>query len=152
MVPLCSTQNMSGVANFDLTFAFGLFGWEGSAHDSRVFDDSQSRGLTLLPVKYYLGDAGYALSEHLLTPYVRYHLKEYDVNGPHNAKKLFNLRQSSLRYVIERMYDVLKRRFPILVKMSPYPFEFQSNIVHCTFLLHNFIRLNQLYEDDFYST
>ena len=22
--------------------------------------------------------------------------------------------------------------------------------MHCTFLLHNFVRLNQLYEDDFY--
>ena len=146
------TQNVLGVANFDLTFAFGLFGWEGSAHDSRVFDDSKGRGLPLLPGKYYLGDAGYALSEHVLTPYrgVRYHLKEYDVNGPQNAKELFNLRHSSLRNVIERMYGVLKRRFPILVKMSLYPFEFQSDIVHCTFLLHNFIRLNQLYEDDFY--
>ena len=48
------------------------------------------------------------------------------------------------------MYGVLKRRFPILVKMSPYLYEFQCDIVHCTFLLHNFIRLNQLYEDDFY--
>ena len=55
------TQNVLGVANFDLTFAFGLFGREGSAHDSRVFDDSKGRGLTLLPGKYYLGDTGYAL-------------------------------------------------------------------------------------------
>ena len=100
------SQNVLGVANFDLTFAYGLFGWEGSAHDSRVFDDSKDRGLPLLPGKYYLGDAGYGLSEHVLTPYrgVRYHLKEFDVDGPQNAKELFNLRHSSLRNVIERMY------------------------------------------------
>jgi hypothetical protein len=146
------SQNVLGAANFDLTFAFGLFGWEGSAHDSRVFDDAKGRGLPLLPGKYYLGDAGYALSEHVLTPYrgVRYHLKEFEADGPQNAKELFNLRHSSLRNVIERMYGVLKRRFPILVKMSPYQYEFQCDIVHCTFLLHNFVRLNQLYEDDFY--
>ena len=146
------SQNVLGVANFDLTFAFGLFGWEASAHDSRVFDDAKGRGLPLLPGKYYLGDAGYALSEHVLTPYrgVRYHLKEFEADGPQNAKEIFNLRHSSLRNVIERMYGVLKRRFPILVKMSPYEYEFQCDIVHCTFLLHNFVRLNQLYEDDFY--
>ena len=90
------------MATFDHTFAYGLFGWEGSAHDSRVFDDSKNRGLPLLPGKYYLGDAGYGLSEHVLTPYrgVRYHLKEFEVDGPQNAKELFNLRHSSLKNVI----------------------------------------------------
>lgn len=34
--------------------------------------------------------------------------------------------------------------------MSPYLYKFQCDIVNCTFLLHNFIRLNQLYEDDFF--
>jgi hypothetical protein len=45
---------------------------------------------------------------------------------------------------------VTKNRFPVLRKMSPYKFEFQCDIVQCCFLLHNFIRLNQLYEDEFY--
>ena len=34
--------------------------------------------------------------------------------------------------------------------MSPYDFDFQCDIVQCCFLRHNFIRLNQLYEDEFY--
>ena len=146
------SQNVLGVANFDLTFAFGLFGWEGSAHDSRVFHDSKLKGLPIFPGKFYLGDGGYGLSEVILTPFkcVRYHLKEFDVNGPVNAKELFNLRHASLRNVIERMYGNIKRRFPVLVKMSPYDFDFQCDIVQCCFLRHNFIRLNQLYEDEFY--
>ena len=146
------SQNVLGVANFDLTFAYALCGWEGSAHDSRVFDDSKDKGFPVITGKHYLGDAGYGLSENVLTPYrgVRYHLREYDVNGPQNAKELFNLRHSSLRNVIERMYGVLKRRFPVLIKMSPYEIEFQCDIVHCCFLVHNFIRMNQLYEDEFY--
>jgi hypothetical protein len=48
------------------------------------------------------------------------------------------------------MYGNIKRRFPVLGKMIPYDFEFQCDIVQCCFQLHNFIRLNQLYEDEFY--
>ena len=34
--------------------------------------------------------------------------------------------------------------------MSAYTFEFQCDLVQCSFLMHNFVRLNQLYEDEFY--
>ena len=83
---------------------------------------------------------------------MRYHLQEFEMHGlgPANAKELFNLRHSSLRNVVERIYGVVKRRFPVLVKMSPYDYPFQIEIVECCFLLHNFVRLNQLYEDEFY--
>jgi DDE superfamily endonuclease len=148
------SQNVLGVANFDLTYAYGLFGWEGSAHDSRVYDDAKDKGLPLIPGKYYLGDAGYGLSNNVLTPFrgVRYHLREFDINGhgPENAKELFNLRHSSLRNVVERIFGVSKRRFPVLCTMRPYSFEFQTDIVQCCFLLHNFVHLNQSYEDQFY--
>ena len=38
----------------------------------------------------------------LIAPYrgVRYHLKEYSVHPPENAKELFNLRHASLRTAI----------------------------------------------------
>jgi hypothetical protein len=49
---------------------------------------------------------------------VRYHLKEFEINGPLNAKELLNLRHASFRNVIERIYGNIKRRFPVLVKMS----------------------------------
>ena len=72
------SQNILGVANINQTYSYALTGWEGSAHDSRVLHDAKLRGFPLFPGKYYLGDAGYALSWHVLTPYrgVRYHLKE----------------------------------------------------------------------------
>lgn len=103
--------------------------------------------------KFYLGDAGYALSWKVLTPYrgVRYHLKEWALGNrrPQNAKELFNLRHSSLRNAIERIFGVVKKRFPILVEMSPYTFPFQCDLVLCAMMLHNFIRSHQLYEDEF---
>ena len=120
-----------------------------------MLDDAKARGLPLLPGKYYLADGGYGLGKYVLTPYrgVRYHLIEFDLNGhgPANSKELFNLRHSSPRNTVERLFGVCKRRFPMLVKMSPYPFEFQCHIVQCCFSLHNFVRLNQLYEDEFFA-
>ena len=87
------SQNVLGVANFDLTIGYALFGWKGSAHDSRVLDDALARGLFLIPEKYYLGDR-YGPSKYSLTPYrgVCYHLVEFDLNGhgPATSKELFN--------------------------------------------------------------
>lgn len=147
------TQNVLAVANFDLTFSYVLTGWEGSAHDSRVLSDARTKGLSLFPGKYYLGDAGYALSKDVLTPYrgVRYHLKEWGLANqrPQNAKELYNLRHSSLRNVIERIFGVIKKRFPLLITMKSYTFSFQCDLVMCSMMLHNFIRSNQLYDDEF---
>eukprot|EP01039_Chlorochromonas_danica_P000668 gene667-723_t len=73
------SQNVLGVVGWDLTFTFVLTGWEGSAHDGRVFNDAVLKGLSLPTGKFYLGDAGYALLPCLLTPHrgVRYRLKEW---------------------------------------------------------------------------
>ena len=148
------TQNILAVANFNMTFSYALCGWEGSAHDSRVLDDARTKGLPCIPGKFYLGDAGYALSSTVLTPYrgIRYHLKEWALGNrkPQNAKELFNLRHSSLRNVIERIFGVVKRRFPLVAAMKAFEFTFQCDLIVCAFMLHNFIRMNQLYEDVFY--
>ena len=150
-----TSQNVLGVANFDLTFAYALYGWEGSAHDSRVLNDAVAKGLPLIPGKYYLGDGGYGLKRFVLTPYrgVRYNIVEFNLlgQGPVTKEELFHLRHSSLRNVVERLFGVVKRRFPILVTMSPYSIELiQCELIQCCLLLHNFVRINQLYEDEFY--
>jgi hypothetical protein len=110
------SQNLLAVSNFDMTFAYALAGWEGSAHDGRVFEDAKTKGLPLLIGKYYLGDAGYPLSRYCLTPYrgKRYHLKEWSRGNdrPRNKEELFNLRHSSLRNVLERIFGVIKKNFP----------------------------------------
>ena len=147
------SQNVLGVCDFDMLFTYVLAGWEGSAHDGRVLQDAVGKGLALLTGRYYLGDAGYALSRWVLTPYrgVRYHLKEWarGTQRPQNKEELFNLRHASLRNVIERVYGVIKKRFPILSRMLEYDYPFQVDLVRCCFMLHNFIRLNQHYEDTF---
>lgn len=141
------TQNVLGVANFDMTFSYILTGWEGSAHDGRVLNDAKGKGLRIFEGKYYLGDAGYGLTRYCLTPYrgVRYHLKEWAKGNesPQNKEELFNLRHSSLRNVIERIFGVLKNRFPLMDRMHKFPFKYQCKLVMIAVMLHNFIRVTQ---------
>jgi hypothetical protein len=91
------------------------------------------------------------LTKWCLTPYrgVRYHLNEWARGSrrPLNAKELFNLRHSQLRNIIERVFGILKKRFPILNLMSSYSMEKQVAIVKSCFIVHNFIKANQDYED-----
>ena len=152
------TQNVLGVCNFEMLFIVALTGWEGSAHDARVLNDAVRvrRILPLFKDWFYLGDAGYALTRWCLTPFrgVRYHLKEWNAAAaanvfPVNAKELYNLRHSALRNIIERAYDVVKARFPILRDMPKgYTISTQNQLVLSAFLIHNFIRANQDDEDN----
>jgi len=81
---------------------------------------------------------------------VRYHLKEWDRanRNPENALELFNLRHSNLRNHIERIFGVLKSRFPIL--STPQAFAIKDQIRHLRALcgLHNFIRTHSANLDD----
>ena len=150
------TQNVLGACNFDLNLIMALAGWESSAHDSRVLNDAVRirRILPLFENWFYLGDAGYGLTRWCLTPFgdVRYHLNEWNAAAAANVlrlneKELYNMRHSSLRNVIERTYGIVKARFPILRDMpSGYSLNTQISLVLTSFLIHNFIRINQ--DDD----
>ena len=60
---------------------------------------------------------------------------------PENAKELFNLRHSSLRNAIERLYGVWKKRFPILTVAPQYNYKAQVKLVIALAVLHNFIMI-----------
>ncbi|KAH9181253.1 hypothetical protein AeNC1_016772 [Aphanomyces euteiches] len=138
------SQNVLGVCNFDMQFTFIMAGWEGSASDGAVFQHSLRNGFEIPLGKYYLGDAGYALSPQCLTPYrgVRYHLREWAKGNkrPQNAKELFNIRHAQLRNVIERAFGVLKKRFLVLRTAQEYALETHVKLVHALCRIHNFIR------------
>lgn len=154
------SQNVLAVVDFNMLFTYVLAGWEGSAADITVLGfarDMEGFGSTLPPEKYYLADAGYISSSMTMIPFsggVRYHLKEWlqpqvtagrtgrqqsDLR-PTDAKELFNLRHSSLRNVVERVFGVLKARFHILDKGPRYDKHTQIQLVYACVALHNFIR------------
>ncbi|KAL0319841.1 UNVERIFIED_CONTAM: hypothetical protein Sradi_5245600 [Sesamum radiatum] len=117
--------NVLGVCNPNMQFIYVLSGWEGSAADSRVLRDAIHRphGFRVPSGNYYLCDNGYANADGFLTPYrsVRYHLQEWDRGhgGPQNPRELFNLKHSSARNVIERVFGLLKAvTWAILLTMA----------------------------------
>ena len=61
---------------------------------------------------------------------------------PQTPQELFNLRHAKARNVIERVFGVLKKRFPVLTSPAPYSIDFQRDIVIALCTVHNFIRLN----------
>lgn len=122
-----------------------LAGWEESAHYDKVLEDALFEKDFMMPKnKYFLADAGYHNTDYLLCPYrgVRYHLKEQTLAGqkPSNKEELFNLRHSSLRNVIERIFGITKRQFQILETPPEFTMLVQVKLVLAVTGLHNFIQ------------
>jgi hypothetical protein len=138
------SQNCLMACSFDMCFTYVLSGWDGSAADAHLYNDARFNDLRIPPHKFYLADAGFALTPELLIPYraVRYHLDEWRRGGrkPESKEELFNLRHSSARNVIERTFGVLKRRFRILVLPPEYSMKIQALIPPALCAIHNFIR------------
>jgi hypothetical protein len=57
-----------------------------------------------------------------------------------NKEELFNLRHSSARNVIERIFGVLKQCFRILLVAPEYSLEIQARIPAALCAIHNFMR------------
>lgn len=74
------SQNCLAACSFDLQFQYVLAGWEGSAHYGLLLSNALATDFVVPPGKYFLADAGFALSESFLVPYrgVRYHLREWE--------------------------------------------------------------------------
>ncbi|KAG5540627.1 hypothetical protein RHGRI_020748 [Rhododendron griersonianum] len=73
-----------------------------------------------------------------MAPYrnVHYWLSNFqNARHPRNKEERFNLEN-----VIERAFGVLKARFPILKRMSSYPFTVQRNMVIACITMHIIIR------------
>ena len=66
--------------------------------------------------------------------------------SPQNEKELYNLRHSSLRNAIERLFGVWKKRFRILKGFDAltYPYSSQVQLVLALAALHNFIHKTDL--------
>ncbi|KAK2395718.1 hypothetical protein QL285_057427 [Trifolium repens] len=86
-------------------------GWEGTAHDARVFDQALTNVNFNFPHpppgKYYLVDSGYPTPIGYIGPYrcERYRLPDFRrSNGFANHNEVFNYYHSSLRCTIERTF------------------------------------------------
>ncbi|XP_028115239.1 putative nuclease HARBI1 [Camellia sinensis] len=111
------TQNILTVCDFDMCFIFISCGWEGSMHDSRIFNEIIENEHAPFPHpqegKYYLVGAGYPNKKGYLAPYKGswYHQAQFRDRGrPDNPRELFHEAHASLRSVVEITFGVWKSR------------------------------------------
>ncbi|KAH9153700.1 hypothetical protein AeRB84_004095 [Aphanomyces euteiches] len=138
------TVNVLAACDFDLMFTYVLAGWEGTAGDGKLYEHARRFGLDTSGDFYDILDAGFALTNKALTPYrgTRYHLKEFARGTRRPQTKVFNLRHAQLRNAIERIFGILKKRFPVLCHPVEYDYQFQVDLVLVLCVLHNFIRMH----------
>lgn len=117
--------------------------WYGSAHDSRIFNNSRlkERMEQLQEGMWLLGDSGYPCLPYLLTPYL----------SPSNrSQEAFNVSHKSTRNLIERGFGIWKRRFPaIKYVLRTKLYNCPSIIVACA-VLHNIciLQCDQFFIDE----
>ena len=137
------TTNVMAAVDFRGRFIHILAGWEGSAHDWKVYVDAIQRGFVVPEGKYLLADAGYNCSHRLLTPYhgIRYHLQETARHGlrPATPEELYNLRHSQARIIVEMALERHKSMFRILTARPYFPISTQVKILYATAALMNYV-------------
>ncbi|KAF7836307.1 putative nuclease HARBI1 [Senna tora] len=109
-----TSTNVMAVCDFNMCFTFAWVGWEGCAHDTRIFMEALRKPQLKFPHppqgKFYLVDSGYPTFKGFLGPYrnTRYHLPQF--------------------------------RWRILQNMTNYKLMTQFAIIWACFALHNYIR------------
>jgi hypothetical protein len=63
---------------------------------------------------------------------------------------LYNLRHASLRNVVERVFGVVKKRFPGISHGIQYSLEFQVKFIYSVCALHNWINGHRTNKDELY--
>ncbi|KDN63340.1 hypothetical protein CSUB01_10157 [Colletotrichum sublineola] len=139
------SQNVLAAVNFDGLFVYVMAGAEGSINDASLMKQAISRSFKVPTGRYYLGDAGFACSNGIVTPYPgeRYHLREFAQGSvaPATRKELYNIYHSRLRVVVEKAFGKLKRTWKILRAATPeYSFREQIRFVYATTALYNFVQ------------
>lgn len=127
-------MNAMFVCRPNLLFSYVDAKFPGATQDAAVYRESSLRQAFVdgvIPQGYLLGDSGYALSSHLLTPVL---------NPQGRAANNYNRAHRRTRNVIERAFGVMKSRFRCLDR-SGGPLRFSpekcARVINAVALLHN---------------
>ncbi|KAJ0077595.1 hypothetical protein Patl1_35497 [Pistacia atlantica] len=100
-----------------MCFTFAWAGWEGVAHDFRIFSEALRREELGFPHptgnKYYLVDVGYPHTWGYMSPYKGENFRRARTRqlcAPTGKKEKFNYLHSSCRNIVERTFGVWKAR------------------------------------------
>lgn len=69
-------------------------------------------------------------------------------SSPQNHQELFNLRHAQLRNVVERIFGVSKRKFPILDQGTEFPLKTQTTLILAFLVIFTFNRIYDEESDD----
>ncbi|XP_011876292.1 PREDICTED: putative nuclease HARBI1 [Vollenhovia emeryi] len=108
--------------------------WPGSVHDATIFQHSRlHRKLEegTFNSGILLGDGGYPVKKYLLTPLL---------HPTTAAENLYNNAHIRTRNIVERVFGVWKRRFPVLSLGMRVKMETVQDIIVATAVLHNIAR------------
>ncbi|XP_046408558.1 putative nuclease HARBI1 [Ischnura elegans] len=123
--------NVQACCDADMSITNLVARWPGSTHDQNIFSHSRLKGLLEnddLRGGIILGDSGYALKKYLLTP-IR--------NPMGNYHKEYNKCHTKTRNVIERMFGIWKRRFPVLSIGLRLSLDMALRVIVACGVLHN---------------
>lgn len=111
----------------------------GSAHDARVWNESDGPRLIQESRSSLIGDSAYPCRWYLLTPYdaaMRDRLDE--------RQQLFQRRLLAARQNVEQTIGILKSRFNILKRPARYSFSMVPRVVLACCILHNICRRHNI--------
>ena len=126
--------NCQAICNSNLEFTDIVARWAGSSHDLTIFNASYRRAVFehgRYGNSVLLVDGGYNNRPYLMAPLL-------DPRYP--EEHLFNESQIRTRNVVERLFGVWKRRFPVLVLGIRMKLDKAIAIVVATAVLHNILR------------
>jgi len=131
--------NVQAIYNLNLIFKNIVARWQGSAHDSTIFNNSAIRGKferAEMGDSLLIGDNGYPIRPFLLT--------KLSIS-PTRAEQLYNESIIRTRNCIERSFGVYKCRFPILSVGININVSKVESVIVATVVLHNIaIDLNEI--------
>lgn len=115
--------------------------WPGSVHDSRIFSNSLLRArleANEFLNCYLVGDSGYMCTNYLLTPLA---------NPTTDSEERYQNAHVRTRNVIERVFGVWKRRFPVLQVGMSLQIQNVLRIIVATAVLHNMANEDRVLND-----
>lgn len=122
--------NVQAITGPRLQFFDVVASWPGSAHDSRIFDNSHARAQFedgAVP-GILLGDSGYACRQYLMTPFK---------DPKSSAERRYNTSQKRTRNSVERVFGIWKRRFPCLDMKLQIKTSTSALVITACAALHN---------------
>lgn len=123
--------NVQAICNARMEIIDLVARWPGSAHDATIFNSSTKKAdfvNGLYPNCILLGDSAYNIRPFMMTPLL---------NPITGAEQLYNESQIRTRGVIEIVFGVWKRRFPVLAYGCRLKLETTLTVIVATSVLHN---------------